>query len=45
MIHRSSYIRGLVDFDFTKMPWRDMIQDNEFNPFKDFILGVQERRV
>jgi len=27
------------------MPWRDMIQDSEFIPFRDFILGVQERRV
>jgi hypothetical protein len=26
------------------MLWRDMIQDSEFSPFKDFILGVQERR-
>jgi hypothetical protein len=26
------------------MPWRDMIQDCEFSPFKNFSLGVQERR-
>jgi hypothetical protein len=34
----------LTDFDFTKMFWRDMIQGSDFNPFRDFNLGVHERR-
>jgi hypothetical protein len=38
-------IRGLTDFDLTEMLWQDMIQDSEFSPFKDFSLGVRERRV
>jgi hypothetical protein len=43
-IPRIESIYGLVGFDFTEMPWRDMIQDSEFNHFRDFSLGVQERR-
>ena len=43
-IPRIESIRRLVDFDFTEMLWRDMIQDSEFIPFRDFSLGVQERR-
>jgi len=41
---RIESIHGLVDLDFIEMPWQDMIHDGEFIPFKDFILGVQERR-
>jgi hypothetical protein len=44
MIPRIESIHGLEDFDFTEMLWRDMIQDSEFSPFRDFSLGVQERR-
>jgi hypothetical protein len=44
MIPKIESIRGLEDFEFTKMLWRDMIQDSEFSPFRYFILGVQERR-
>jgi hypothetical protein len=40
-IPRIESIRGLVGFDITEMPWRDMIQDSEFSPFKDFSLGVR----
>jgi hypothetical protein len=35
---------GWTDLDFTEMFWRDMIQDSEFSPFRDFSLGVQESR-
>jgi hypothetical protein len=43
-IPRIESIYGLVGFDIINMPWQDMIQDSEFNPLKDFSLGVQERR-
>jgi hypothetical protein len=43
-ISRIESIRRLVGFNVAKMPWRDMVQDSEFSPFRDFILGVQERR-
>jgi hypothetical protein len=33
-------IRGLAEFDFTEMPGRDMIQDNEHCPLMDLNLGV-----
>jgi hypothetical protein len=44
MIPRMDSIYGLPCFDFNEMPWRDMIQDSEFSPFRDFNLGVRERR-
>jgi hypothetical protein len=37
------YLR-VGNFDFIVMLWRDMIQVSEFSPFRDFSLGVQERR-
>jgi hypothetical protein len=43
---RIESIRGLVDLEFTEMPEKDMIRDNEFGPFRDFNLGGQgEERV
>ena len=44
MIPNIESIRRLVDYDFTKMPGRDMIQDSEPHPFMDLSLGVEEMR-
>jgi hypothetical protein len=39
MIPMIKSICGLVGFDVTKMPWQDMIQDNEFSPFRILAWG------
>lgn len=41
-LHKIEFVRRLEDFDST---WQGMTHDGKFSPFKDFILGVQERRV
>jgi hypothetical protein len=30
-------IRGMTGFDFIEIPWKYMIQDSEFIPFRDFM--------
>jgi hypothetical protein len=35
---------GFAGLDITKIPSQGRIQDSDFSPFQEFILGFQERR-
>jgi hypothetical protein len=39
-IPKIDYGSGFTDFDFSEMPWRDMINDSGFIPYKYVSLGV-----